>query len=103
MKEDILTSLDLIKEADEKSFRPVMEAYKKDTKKFRHTTNKISIPAVACKKLVLNDLNEVRESIIGSIHVEFRNEGLEMGRKSPQPEISNIESVASISSVNFSF
>jgi hypothetical protein len=55
MKEDILTSLDLIKEPDEKAFRPVI------------------IPTVVCKKINLSDINQVRKCLITNIQVEFRH------------------------------
>lgn len=40
MKEDILSSLDLIKDAEEKDYRPIMESYKDNARKFKQTSQR---------------------------------------------------------------
>jgi hypothetical protein len=42
MKEDILSSLDLIREAEEKDYRPIMESYKENARKFKQVSQKYS-------------------------------------------------------------
>ena len=40
MKEDILSSLDLIKEAEEKDYRPILESYQDNARKFKQISQK---------------------------------------------------------------
>lgn len=94
MKEDILSSLHLIRDAEEKDYRPIMESYKKNAKKFKTTSNSITPPPIQLTPLHFVDATEALQTMLNAICVIWPDE-------EPMPEKNRKHSKHS--SMNFSF
>lgn len=96
MKEDVLGSIEVIKSAEERAFRPVMESYKEKLSIFRMTSSEFSRSAIPLKQVIFNDVEQIGKRLLESIQVRLQepetNEDLQL-----------IESQQRQSSVYFSF
>lgn len=73
MRSDIFSSIDAIKRAEEKSFRPVMEMYRDRSQKLRNDTDQIYAFQVEPQRLMMNDCSEVARILLESIEISFED------------------------------
>lgn len=67
MKDDIMSSLDLIKEAEEKDYRPIMESYKENARKFKSASTKTPIQPINLSSLYLSDPSEAVQTFLNTL------------------------------------
>lgn len=67
-----MSSLDLIKDAEEKDYRPIMESYKDNARKFKQTSQRVgtkveelSLCLVDCSALTKKFLHNISRTLAG--------------------------------------
>lgn len=72
MKEDIFGAMEVIRTAQEREFRPVMQNYKERLEIFRQTSHQFTRSVGVVKEVVFNDVEQVGKRLAESIQVRLQ-------------------------------
>jgi hypothetical protein len=73
MREDIVGSIEVIKSAEERAFRPVMESYKEKLAVLRSTSSEFGKSIGIVKEVVFNDVEQVGRRLVESMQVRLQD------------------------------
>ena len=80
MRSDILTSLEIIKEAREEDFRPVMSSYYEKLQNFEECVEEVRNCGIPAMALSFNDAEEVSRQALDLVQIGFEQESRQSDR-----------------------